>query len=144
LPLRAIPGAGNFLFYLKGGANIQKPAHQLAMYKDTSEKHNKPHIHVKYAEKETVIVLDGEIPGGQIPKSEVKLVEAWMEIHHKGPKANWKLLYCFMGRQKFANSRNNRQKSRRGRRPRCRGTELFFLIKGCPGGRNPGIFLCCG
>jgi hypothetical protein len=64
----------------------------IRMYKEISGKHHKPHIHVEYAEDEAVIALDGEILQGQIPKSKMKLVEAWMEIHHEDLKANWKLL----------------------------------------------------
>ncbi|MDR1301872.1 MAG: DUF4160 domain-containing protein [Treponema sp.] len=55
-------------------------------------KHHKPHIHVEYAEDEVVIALDGEILEGQISKSKMKLVEAWMEIHHEDLEADWKLL----------------------------------------------------
>jgi hypothetical protein len=62
------------------------------MYKEVSEKHHKPHIHVEYAEDEVVVALDGEILEGQIPKSKMKLVDAWMEIHHDDLEANWKLL----------------------------------------------------
>jgi hypothetical protein len=60
--------------------------------KETSGGHHKPHIHVEYAEDEVVITLDGEILEGEIPKSKMKLVEAWMEIHHDDLEANWKLL----------------------------------------------------
>ena len=37
-------------------------------------------------------LLDGEILEGAIPKSKMKLVEAWMVIHHDDLEANWKLL----------------------------------------------------
>jgi hypothetical protein len=47
---------------------------------------------VEYAENEVVIALDGEILEGSIPKSKIKLVEAWLEIHYDDLKANWKLL----------------------------------------------------
>jgi hypothetical protein len=47
---------------------------------------------VEYAEDEVVIALDGEILEGSIPKSKIKLVEAWLEIHHDDLEANWKLL----------------------------------------------------
>ena len=64
----------------------------IRMYKEASEKHHKPHIHVEYAENEAAISLDGEILEGSIPKSKLKLVEAWMEIHRDDLEANWKLL----------------------------------------------------
>ena len=62
------------------------------MYKEISRKHHKAHIHVEYAEDEVVITLDGEILEGQIPRSKMKLVEAWIEIHREDLEANWKLL----------------------------------------------------
>ena len=62
------------------------------MYKEISGKHHKAHIHVEYAEDEVVITLDGEILEGQIPRSKMKLVEAWIEIHREDLEANWKLL----------------------------------------------------
>ena len=64
----------------------------IRMYKEVSGKHNKPHIHVEYAEDEVVISLEGEILEGSIPTSKMKLVEAWMEIHKESLVANWKLL----------------------------------------------------
>jgi hypothetical protein len=62
------------------------------MYNEVTEKHNKPHIHIYYAEDEVVVSLDGEVLEGNIPRSKMKLVEAWMEIHHDDLVANWKLL----------------------------------------------------
>ena len=64
----------------------------IRMYKEVSEKHHKPHIHVEYAGEEAAISFDGEILEGAIPKSKIKLVEAWMEIHHDDLEANWNLL----------------------------------------------------
>ena len=64
----------------------------IRMYKETSGKHHKPHIHAEYAENEVAISLDGEILEGSIPKSKMKLVEAWLEIHRDDLEANWKLL----------------------------------------------------
>jgi hypothetical protein len=49
-----------------------------------NKKHNKPHIHVKYAGSEVVLGLpDGEIMEGSIPNNKMKLVEAWIEILKK-------------------------------------------------------------
>jgi len=62
------------------------------MYKETSGKHNVPHIHVQYGEEQLVISLDGEILEGEIPRPKKKLLDAWMEIHHDELVANWTLL----------------------------------------------------
>lgn len=64
----------------------------IRMFRETSGKHHKPHIHVEYAEEEVVISLDGEILEGAISGSKMKLVQAWMEIHREDLEANWKLL----------------------------------------------------
>ncbi len=62
------------------------------MYRENGERHNKPHIHAEYSGEEIVIALDGDILEGSFPKSKLKLLEAWMEIHHEELMANWKLL----------------------------------------------------
>lgn len=62
------------------------------MYKEVGGRHNLPHIHAEYAGDEIVIALDGTILEGTIPKGKLKLLEAWMEIHHEDLEANWKLL----------------------------------------------------
>ncbi len=62
------------------------------MYREVGGKHNMPHIHVEYSGDEAVVALDGKVIEGEIPKSKMKLLEAWMEIHHDDLEANWKLL----------------------------------------------------
>ena len=60
-------------------------------YKDNKE-HSLPHIHVEYAEYHVVIgIPDGNILTGNIPKSQLKLVVAWIEIHKDELMADWKL-----------------------------------------------------
>lgn len=38
------------------------------------------------------MALNGEVLVGSIPKSKLKLIDAWMEIHREELEANWKLL----------------------------------------------------
>ena len=64
----------------------------IQMYSENNARHHKPHIHVKFADKKTVIALDGEILDGEIPKNKMMLVEAWMELHREELSANWELL----------------------------------------------------
>jgi len=64
----------------------------IRMYKEISEKHHVPHIHVEYSGDRAAISLNGEILEGSIPTSKMKLVEAWIEIHRDDLEANWKLL----------------------------------------------------
>ena len=62
------------------------------MYKEIGGKHNMPHIHAEYSGDEVVVSLDGTVLEGEIPKTKMKLLEAWMVIHHEDLEANWKLL----------------------------------------------------
>jgi len=64
----------------------------IRMYQERGGKHNMPHLHAEYSGHEIVIALDGTILEGEIPKSRLKLLEAWMEIHREDLEANWKLL----------------------------------------------------
>lgn len=58
------------------------------MYRELGGKHNIPHIHVEYSGQEAVIGLDGTVLEGKLPKSQMKLVDAWMEIHKDDLAAN--------------------------------------------------------
>lgn len=62
------------------------------MQSEKGGKHNKPHIHAVYADYEVVFSLDGEILEGELPKKQMKLLDAWVAIHAEELKANWKLL----------------------------------------------------
>ena len=64
----------------------------ISMYFLDTKQHNFPHIHVSFQESEAVIrIPDGELIDGEIPRSKLKLVEAWVEIHKDELMANWKL-----------------------------------------------------
>ena len=62
------------------------------MYRETGGKHNIPHIHAEYSGQEIVVALDGTVLEGDIPKSKMKLLDAWLEIHREDLEANWRLL----------------------------------------------------
>ena len=62
------------------------------MYKELGGKHKMPHIHAEYSGEEIVVALDGTVLEGEIPRSKMKLLDAWMEIHHDDLEANWRLL----------------------------------------------------
>ena len=51
--------------------------------------HNKPHIDAKYNEYEISIDFEGNILGGEFPKRQKKLLEAWIEIHKDELNAAW-------------------------------------------------------
>jgi hypothetical protein len=58
------------------------------LFKDIQQ-HNKPHIHVTYAEHEISIGIDGELLGGEFPAKQLKLVQAWLVLHEEELYAAW-------------------------------------------------------
>jgi len=64
----------------------------ISLYYLDNRKHKSPHIHVKYQEHEVVLAIpEGEILEGNLPRSKMKLVQAWMEIHRDELMADWEL-----------------------------------------------------
>ena len=62
------------------------------MYALDTKQHHLPHIHVEYQGVEAVIgIPDGELIAGELPSSKMKLVQAWVEIHHDELKADWSI-----------------------------------------------------
>ncbi len=63
----------------------------LIYYKDNSH-HHLPHIHIRYQNfKASVAIEDGRILEGQLPPRQLKLVQAWIEIHRDELFADWEL-----------------------------------------------------
>lgn len=57
-----------------------------------NEKHHKPHIHVRYSEFKAAIDIEtAEILDGEIPQRQLRLVQAWIEIHRDELIADWAL-----------------------------------------------------
>ena len=64
----------------------------VSMYYLDTKKHNLPHIHVRYGEREGVYQIpDGELLEGMLPSNKEKLIKAWIEIHKEDLMANWSL-----------------------------------------------------
>ena len=53
--------------------------------------HNPPHIHAFYEKYSARFNLKGELVEGELPTKQIKLVQAWIEIHEKEIEANWEL-----------------------------------------------------
>lgn len=70
------------------------------MYYFDNKQHKAPHIHVRYQDSEVVVAIpDGEILEGKIPAAKMKLVSAWVELHHEELMADWQL--ALEGQQLF-------------------------------------------
>lgn len=64
----------------------------ISMYYIDNKRHKKPHIHVRYQGKETVLSIpDGKTLEGMIKPEKLKLVQAWIEIHKEELMADWEL-----------------------------------------------------
>jgi hypothetical protein len=62
------------------------------LYLIDNKHHNLPHIHAKYAEFEASINLaDGEVLAGELPRKQLRLVQAWIELHEDELMADWEL-----------------------------------------------------
>lgn len=61
------------------------------MFED-GERHNLPHIHVRYAgQKASINIENGDVLAGDIPSKQLKMVQAWIEIHKDELFADWEL-----------------------------------------------------
>jgi len=62
------------------------------LYFQDNRQHHVPHIHVRYQDDEVIVSIpDGEILDGAIPKSKMKLLQAWIELHQDELVADWTL-----------------------------------------------------
>ncbi len=62
------------------------------MYFMDTDRHQSPHVHVKYQEQEAVLAIpDGTLLDGNIPSKKLKLVQAWILIHEDDLMADWSL-----------------------------------------------------
>lgn len=64
----------------------------IRMHNEKDTKHHMPHIHCIYGDDEIVLSLEGQPLEGNIPRNKMKLIEAWITLHHDELIANWKLL----------------------------------------------------
>jgi hypothetical protein len=64
----------------------------ILMFFRDNRRHHLPHIHVRYQGEEAAIAIDdGRILDGAIPAKQLKLVQAWIEIHGEELLVDWEL-----------------------------------------------------
>jgi hypothetical protein len=64
----------------------------IRMYVLDNKRHNLPHIHARYGEFEAAIaILDGEILSGEMPRKQLRLIQAWIELNREALDADWAL-----------------------------------------------------
>jgi hypothetical protein len=64
----------------------------VSLYFMDKGRHKKPHIHVRFHNKEAVVEIpNGRLIEGGLPSSKMKLLAAWIEIHKDELVADWEL-----------------------------------------------------
>lgn len=62
------------------------------LYLPDDKHHNLPHVHAKYAEFEASLSIEsGDVIGGDLPRKQLRLVQAWIELHRDELMADWDL-----------------------------------------------------
>ena len=62
------------------------------LYFRDNEQHHTPHLHARYQEHEAVLSIpEGDVLAGTFPRSKMKLLQAWIELHQDELIANWGL-----------------------------------------------------
>jgi hypothetical protein len=57
-----------------------------------NKKHKSPHIHARYGEyKASFDIETAELIAGKMPPKQMRLVQAWIEIHKEELLADWQL-----------------------------------------------------
>jgi len=64
----------------------------IRMYFLENTRHGVPHIHARYAAQEaSVRIDDGEVLAGILPRRQLRLVQAWIELHRDELMADWEM-----------------------------------------------------
>jgi hypothetical protein len=62
------------------------------MYFRDSRRHHLPHIYVRYQGDEAAVSIDdGSVFDGTLPPKQLKMVQAWIEIHKEELHVDWAL-----------------------------------------------------
>ena len=65
----------------------------IKMYLEAGIQHHTPHFHAYYQEHVAVVGIDSiEILAGSLPKKQLRLVEAWAELHKGELSKDWNYL----------------------------------------------------
>lgn len=63
----------------------------LMFFKD-NRRHHLPHIHIRYQDNNaSVSIEDGNILEGMLPIKQLRMVQAWIEIHREELMVDWEL-----------------------------------------------------
>jgi hypothetical protein len=64
----------------------------ILMYFRDNRRHHLPHIHVRYQGQEAAVsIADGSVFDGALPAKQLKMLQAWIEIHKEELYIDWEL-----------------------------------------------------
>jgi hypothetical protein len=64
----------------------------VSIFFESSERHHLPYFHVRYqGYKAAIAIEDGRVLAGELPNRQLRLVQAWVEIHRDELFADWEL-----------------------------------------------------
>lgn len=64
----------------------------VAIYYEDTGRHKMPHIHVRYqGEKASISIEDGTVLAGDFPAKQLRMIQAWIDIHKDELIADWEL-----------------------------------------------------
>lgn len=73
------------------------------MYAEAGERHNVAHFHARYGEyRGTFSIATGDLLSGSLPKAQLRLVQAWIELHRVELVADWQTLIAGRSPSKIA------------------------------------------
>jgi hypothetical protein len=57
-----------------------------------NKKHSTPHLHARYGEHRASFAIESaDIIAGSMPSRQIRLIQAWIEIHKEELLADWQL-----------------------------------------------------
>jgi desulfoferrodoxin (superoxide reductase-like protein) len=65
----------------------------ISLFYEDNDRPHLPHIHVRYqGERASIAIETGDLLAGKLPPKQIKLVQAWIELHQDELLANWQLV----------------------------------------------------
>ena len=64
---------------------------KVLMYFFDNLRHKLPHIHIEYGDEAVIGIPSGDLIEGSLKRSQMRLVQAWIEIHQDELLQNWEL-----------------------------------------------------
>lgn len=74
----------------------------VTMYPEAGERHRTPHFHARYGgSRATISIESGEVLAGSLPRPQLRLIQAWVELRRIHLEADWNLLVAGLAPDKI-------------------------------------------